>query len=183
MSDAYFIQSLLDGSVIDVQGAKAAAGTPIHLYPQKSVSSPPTTEQLQNAANQLWTSVNSSTANYFWIASQLNSDLVIDVVNDDAVPGASLQIATQKTGSIEKNQLWTLIGVQPPHPPGTLADTYFMFESQANSNLVITVDTPVSGGVAGLSLYTKLPTGTQAQFDAAKTQLWSQVLDYYPPPK
>ena len=56
MSDAIFIQSLLDGSVIDVQGAKAVAGTRLDAYPMKLTSgpTPPTPEQINNAANQLW---------------------------------------------------------------------------------------------------------------------------------
>jgi hypothetical protein len=99
--------------VLDVENAKAASGTPIQVYPQKAVN---------EAANQLWKFVlvtlptqGTSLPEEFgyFIESQLNNDLVIDVTGANDEPGkAKLQIYTKKpTGNAAEiaaaaNQLW-----------------------------------------------------------------------------
>jgi hypothetical protein len=182
MSNGIFIQSLLNGSVIDVKGAQAVAGTEVHTFPQKSMSSPPTPEQWTNAANQLWTFPASPTESYFWILSNLGGGLVVDIRNDVDQSGTVLQIATQKPGSsIVKNQLWTWVAVGAPAPPGTLFMTYWMIQNLANKDLVIAFDGTHTE--EPLIVQTKKPTGSQSEFDAAKNQLWSQVEPFIPPPK
>jgi hypothetical protein len=192
MSDAVFIQSLLDGDVIDVEGAKAKAGTPLDVFPPKfppGDETPPTAQQLAAAANQLWTFVDGPIADSFFIQSQLGQDLVFDIEGGKAEPGAALQVYTKKPTSTAvqideaKNQLWTWLSIAQPEPPGALHMTYYMIQSVLDANLVVDVTKASTGPGTLLQVYTKKPTGTTAQFNDAKNQLWSEVPTYIPQPK
>jgi hypothetical protein len=187
-----FIQTLLDGDVIDVQGAKAASGTPLDAYPIKinvSGPTPPTPAQLTNAANQLWTFVAGPISGSFFIQSQIGTDLVIDITGATAASGTPIQVYTKKptSNSAEineaKNQLWNWTAVDEPHKSGQLYMTYYMIQSLLDTNLVVDIKGASTGSGSLLQVYTKKPTATTDDFNNAKNQLWSQVQTYYPPPK
>jgi hypothetical protein len=185
-----FIQSLLDESVIDVEGAKAVAGTALDAFPIKfnPGGTPPTAAQLSNAANQLWTTVDGPFTNSFFLQSSLGSNLVVDIKGAKDASGTPLQIyskkatGTQAQNDSAKNQLWTWVSVPVPGP-GPLRMTYFMIQSLLDSSLVIDIKGASTKAGALLQVYSKKQTATTAQFDEAKNQLWSQVLTYDPPPK
>jgi ricin-type beta-trefoil lectin protein len=178
MSDSVFIQSLLAQSVVDVQGAKAVAGTLLDAYPIKFTPSttPPTPNQLSNAANQLWQFVAGPLPGSFFIESQLGSDLVIDIQGGKAVSGAPVQIYPKKAASDAKSQLWTLLWVFEPTLPGQLRGFgYLMIQSVLDSNLVVDITGASAEPGTLLQVYAKKPTGRMEDFNNAKNQLWSQT--------
>jgi hypothetical protein len=192
--NAIFIQSMLDDDVVDVQGAKAAAGTPLDAFPAKitwdpSGYPPPTPEQLAHAANQLWTFVPSPVKGSFFIESQLDSNLVMDVKGAKAAPGTPIQVYTKKpTSNPEeideaKNQLWYWIEVDPPHNNGLGGDPGYMIESLLDADLVVDITGASTNAGTLLQVYTKKPTGTADEFESAANQLWTQVPTYYGVPK
>jgi hypothetical protein len=193
MSNPNFFQSLLDSSLaIDIEGAKNASGTPLDVFTMKlaaPLSTPPTAAQLSAAGNQLWALAPGPIANSYFIKSQLNNSLVIDIKGAKNASGTPVQVYTQKPTStpaeIEsaKNQLWTLAWVEQPGPAGTLRMSYIFIESVLDTNLVLDIEGGKTTPGTGLQVYTKKPVGTTEQFNEAKNQLWSEVPVYLPPPK
>jgi len=185
-----FIQGLLDGSVIDVEDNKTTAGTPLDAYPMKFApgGTPPTAAQLSNAANQLWTFADGPIKNSFFIESSLGTNLVIDIKGAKNASGTPVQTYTKKpTGTTAqnddaKNQLWNWVAVDQPGS-GLLHMTYYMIQSLLDDNLVIDIVGASTKAGTLLQVYTKKSTGTTAQFNEAKNQLWSQVPTYIPQPK
>ena len=178
---------------VDVKGARDAAATPLQLYMGKggifSAHNPPTTEDLAHAANQIWTFVRVGDA--YLIASKLDSNLVIDVVDGTAAAGTLLQIFTRKpTGTaaeIEqaKNQLWRLVSVRYPTPPNTLSDAVpgYMIASELDPDLVIDVKGAHETDGAVLQIFHKKPTATVADLRRAENQLWALVTAEWVPPE
>ncbi len=191
---AVFIQSQLDGDVVDVQGAKAASETPLDAFPAKITwdldgYTPPTQEQLANAANQLWTFVPGPLEGSFFIQSQLDSSLVMDIKGAKAAPGTPIQVYTKKPTSNPdeineaKNQLWYWYEVDAPHKSGTLpGDPSYMIQSALDTNLVVDITGASTKAGALLQVYTKKPTGTIDEINDAANQLWTQQLKYVGPP-
>jgi hypothetical protein len=189
--DLLFIVSQLDGFVVDVQGGKAERGTLLDCFPAKfppASEVAPTAAQLSAAQNQLWTFPAGPVKGSFFIASQLGSNLVVDIKGGKAKSGAELQIYTKKpTATPEeiddaKNQLWMLVGVQEPGAsgPGRLAQTFFFIQSLLDSSLVFDIKGAKETPGAGLQVFTKKPVTTEAEFQNAKNQLWLQVPPFIP---
>ncbi|MBV9742371.1 MAG: RICIN domain-containing protein [Acidobacteriia bacterium] len=108
----YFIQSILDDLVIDVQGASTKPGALLDVFTQKT--------KTLDMVNQIWMFVPSTVAGYYFIQSADSTNLVIDVQGASTHPGTLLDAFTQKTkGPDWDNQLWTFIdehgnSVTPP---------------------------------------------------------------------
>ena len=183
----YFISSQLGsagfdggGLVIDITGAKNDPGTPLQVWSGKFFggSTPPTSEQEAAAANQIWSFV--PVGSSFFIQSKLNSDLVIDVTGAKDEPGTPLQVWSKKPTSTSeeienaRNQLWTLIQIRYPQPPGgiSLIEPGYLIQSALNSDLVIDVKGAVDDPGTPLQVWSKKPTGTVEELDDAKNQLW-----------
>jgi hypothetical protein len=191
---AMFIQSALDDDVVDVQGAKAAAGTPLDAFPTKidwnvNGPTPPTAQQLAHAANQLWTFVPGPLSGSFFIQSQLGSNLVMDIKGAKAAPGTPIQLYTKKSTSNPdeineaKNQLWYWTEVDAPHKSGTLpGNPAYMIQSLLDPDLVVDITGASTKDGALLQVFTKKPTGTQDEFNSAANQLWTQQPAYVGPP-
>ena len=99
---SFFIKSQLGNLVIDVQGAKNMAGTPLDSYSKKT----------SNNKNQLWNFVPGSSLNsfHFFLQSLLGtSELFIDVSGGKAKSGTPLIVSKKKSGKNDKQQLWTLV--------------------------------------------------------------------------
>src|ERR1700689_626688 len=182
-----FISSQLGGAgfdggglVIDIKGAKNEAGTPLQIWSGKFFggATPPTSEQEANAANQIWSFV--PVGSSFFIQSKLNSDLVIDVTGAKDAAGTPLQVWSKKpTGTTQeiesaKNQLWSLVQVRYPQPPGgiNLTEPGYFIQSALNSDLVIDVKGATDDPGTSLQLWSKKPTSTVEDLDNAKNQLW-----------
>ena len=187
MSSYFFNSFLTDIStkisdlVIDVDGAKNASGTGLQVYPQKlnlTSPTPPTPQQIAAAANQIWNLVPGPIANTYFIASQLNPNLVLDIRGGLAKSGALVQIYTKKAvktaAEIQaaKNQLWTLDMTN--NIPDFLLTGIFI-QSVLDSHLVLDVKGGVGKSGSALQVYTKKPMNTVAEFQAAANQLWYQV--------
>ncbi len=184
----YFIASQLGGIdgpnnlAIDVTGAVNAPGTPIQVYDSKAGifagAAPPTTAQEADAANQMWEFVPVGDA--FFIQSKLNSELVIDVTGNRGVAGTALQVWTKKptTTSDElaaaRNQLWTMVWVPYPQTGHlNLLEPGYQIQSELNPDLVIDVTGGADKSGTPLQVWTRKPTATVADVDAALNQLWN----------
>jgi hypothetical protein len=189
MSDPFFIQSVLDGLVIDVQEAKASAGTPLDTYTMKFTPgpSPATPAQIDKAKNQLWTFVPGPLPNSFFIASLLDSNLVIDIKGAADKSGTPVQVFSKKPTDTKahidnaRNQLWTWTPVEVPPP--RLPPGYFFIQSLLDGNLVIDIKGGDTKPGTLLQVFSKKPTDTEAHINAAKNQLWEQAPTYVPIPK
>jgi Ricin-type beta-trefoil lectin domain-like len=151
---------------------------------------PPTSEQEANAANQIWSFV--PVGSSFFIQSKLNSDLVIDVTGAKDAAGTPLQVWSKKpTGTTQEiesaiNQLWSLVQVRYPQPPGgiNLTEPGYFIQSALNSDLVIDVKGATDDPGTSLQLWSKKPTSTVEDLDNAKNQLWRpQAAVWIAPPK
>ncbi len=90
----YFIESQLNGYVVDVKGRDNNSGATLHMYPKKDA---PDTD------NQLW--YFSDVGNgYYYIHSKMN-DLVMDVKGNEAKPSTPIQTHIRNNGA---NQRWKL---------------------------------------------------------------------------
>jgi hypothetical protein len=124
----------------------------------------------------------------FFIESKLGSDLVIDVKGAVAKAGTPIQIYGKKPTSTPqqiddaKNQLWNWVAVEQPGS-GLLHMTYYMIQSLLDDDLVVDITGASTKPGTLLQIYTKKATSTTDEFNAAKNQLWSQIMTYYPPPK
>lgn len=102
-SGYYFIKSMLDGSVIDIQGASSKFGTLLDAYPQKTTGTD----------NQLWQFVQDPAGSgYCFIMSKLNG-YVIDIQGASTKPGTLLDAYPMKASGTN-NQLWTVVGSSFP---------------------------------------------------------------------
>jgi hypothetical protein len=100
-SDYFFLQSRLNGNVIDILGASNQNGTLLDAWPQK-----------QNGTdNQLWKFLpDPGGSGFFLIQSKLNGN-VIDILGGSSANGARLDAWPQKqSGTV--NQLWKIVPLQ-----------------------------------------------------------------------
>ena len=112
-----FIQSKLNGNVIDILKGSAQPGAPLDASPQKTTGT----------GNQLWRLIpDPAGSGYSFIQSKLNGN-VIDILKGSAQPGAPLDASPQKTTGAD-NQLWRLI----PDPAGS---GYSFIQSKLNGNV------------------------------------------------
>jgi hypothetical protein len=183
-TSVYFVQSVLNnGLVADIKGAVDQPGTEVHLYTIKfnpGVGADPssiTQQELQNAANQLWTFPNGSSANSFYIQSVLDSSLVVDIAGGEAASGTLLVV--NKKSANATSQLWTLELVPDLDEKGPLRDSCWFIQSVLDSNLVIDIRGAQDKSSTPLQVYTKKPVTTKAQYDDAKNQLWNQTPAYF----
>jgi hypothetical protein len=98
MALTFFIQSKLNGDVIDILGSSAEAGTGLDAWPLKSTGN----------LNQLWSLVPDPLGSgYFYIQSALSQN-VIDILGASTEPGTRLDAWPMKaTGN--QNQLWNFV--------------------------------------------------------------------------
>ncbi len=90
----YFIQSQLNGYVVDVKGADGNNGATLQMIPMKDVS---------DADNQLWY-FSDAGSGYYYIQSKMN-DLVMDVKGGKPNPGTPIISHIRNNGP---NQRWKL---------------------------------------------------------------------------
>jgi Ricin-type beta-trefoil lectin domain-like len=149
MSTFNFIKSLLDGNVIDIEGAgTATSGTHLDAFPQKPSSND----------NQLWEFVPSSTsAGYFFIKSKLDGR-VIDVKHANRDSGTFLQAYPQNAGETD-NQLWKFVASD--------AYNYVFIKSKLNGDVIDIQGNSTAAGT-GLDNYPQ-------KSGIAKNQLWQIV--------
>jgi hypothetical protein len=96
-SGYYFLRSLLNGNVIDIQGASMADGADLDAWPMKSTGT----------QNQLWQLVSDPAGSgYYFLQSLLNGN-VIDIQGASTVNGAGLDAWPMKSSGTQ-NQLWML---------------------------------------------------------------------------
>jgi hypothetical protein len=111
-SGYFFIQSKLNGNVIDILGADMNADTLLDAFPRKTTGQD----------NQLWGFFpDPASSGYFFIKSALNGD-VIDVRGANKTDGALLDAYPQKSTGTE-NQLWMPVGGTFPPPPKQIPST------------------------------------------------------------
>jgi hypothetical protein len=97
-SGFFFIKSMLNGNVIDIQGASTAPDTKLDSFPQKTTGTD----------NQLWQFVSDPAGSgYSFIKSKLNGN-VIDIQGASTAAGAPLDAFPQKTTGTD-NQLWIAV--------------------------------------------------------------------------
>jgi hypothetical protein len=138
---------------MDVLGGSSNAGTPLDGYTRNS---PP-------SANQLWTFDPAPESGYFYIRSNLDSNMVVDVRGGLSKPGTLLEIWPQNTPSTP-NQLWRFVPLYSGATP-----LWGYIHSLLSPNLVVDLtggnratkgtpliiypqDTPVSGNQLWLPL-------------------------------
>ena len=159
MSNYYFIQSFLNGNVIDIQGASTKAGASLDAFPQKTTGND----------NQLWKFVaDPAGSGYYFIKSKLNGN-VVDIAGASTKDGADLDANTEKKLDYD-NQLWEFI-------PDSSSRSYFI-KSKLNGNVIDIVGASTKAG-ALLDSWAQKSTG----YD---NQLWSIVESgggiAFPPP-
>jgi len=133
----YFIQSRLNGLVLDVRGFDYSPKGQIQTYPQKDTSS---------ADNQLWYFVDEGNGQYT-IHAKLNG-LVIDGGNGEQ--GTQL-ITNPANGDV--NQMWSL----------QFDGNYAFISSASGSGLVFDIKANHSDPRALVQLYPKKDSGTNNQ--------------------
>jgi hypothetical protein len=182
-TSVYFVQSVLDSNLVaDIRGAKDQSGAEVQVYTIKFAPgagtdpSSITQQQLQNAANQLWTFPDGPGANSFYIQSVLDSSLVVDIAGGKAASGTALVVNRKSANA--KGQLWTLAPAPDLDQPGPLRNTFWFIQSVLDSNLVVDIRGAQDKSGTPLQLYTKKQVTTKAQYDAAKNQLWSRTPAY-----
>ena len=108
-SGYYFIKSMLDGTVIDVQGNSTADGALLDAYPQKTT----------DTDNQLWQALaDPAGSGYYFIQNKLTGH-VIDIAQNSTASGAALDAYPMKMFG-NANQLWAPVGGNFP-PAATMA--------------------------------------------------------------
>jgi hypothetical protein len=99
----FFIQSVMNGFVIDVLGNSPAPGTPLDAYPVKT----------SGTQNQLWNFVPDPAGTPFYFIQSLvggTGGNVIDILGASTEPAARLDAYSMKTSNYD-NQLWQLQAV------------------------------------------------------------------------
>jgi hypothetical protein len=187
-----FIQSNLGGLVIDVERAKDASGTPADAFTMKftPTTTPPTSSELANAANQLWTLVPGPFPDSVFIQSSLNDvhgqPLVLDIKGGTAASGATVQVFGKKpVGSAKqkdaaKNQLWQFVGAQLPGQVPAAAG--FFIQSTLDSSFVIDIKGGKAVAGSALQIFKKKPMNAPGNVEAAANQLWKQATTVVPAP-
>jgi hypothetical protein len=133
-SGYYFIQSVLNGFVIDIRGASSTPGTSLDAYPMKTAGT----------QNQLWNLVpDPSGSGYVFIQSLLggNNGNVIDILGGSTEAGARLDAYPMKSANSD-NQLWkfSVVVANVPNPPVTI--TAYQFPNNENEG---TLGAPFEG--------------------------------------
>lgn len=107
MANSYRLMTLQYGFMMDVTGGVAKAGTPVEAW---TPNSPP-------SANQLWTFEPGTDANpgFFFIKSNLDSNLVLDVTGGVSKAGTPLELWTPNSPP-SANQLWKFVPFFPGAP-------------------------------------------------------------------
>jgi len=132
----FWIQSKLNGDVVDILGGSTKPGASLDAWPK------------QDNDNQLWTfTLDPKGSGYFFISSKLNGD-VIDILQGSTKPGAGLD-AYPQTGN--DNQLWKFV------PDGA---GWGFLESKLNGNVIDILQASTKPG-AGLDAYPR--TGNDNQ--------------------
>jgi hypothetical protein len=150
----YFIQSKLDGNVIDIAGASKKAGTGLDVFPQKAT----------DADNQLWEFIlDPAGSGYYFIRSKLNGN-VMDIQGGSTAAGALLDAYPQKPGAAD-NQLWEFVS----DPAGS---GYFFIVSKL-TGAVIDIQGASTAAGALLDTYPLKVSG----YD---NQLWTAVGGSFP---
>ncbi len=93
----YYIQSKLNGFVLDIEGGNTNPATPIISYPINSPAS----------NNQIWQIIESDIEGYFYITSLLNS-YVLDIEGGNPAPETPI-ISYPQNSPTSDNQLWSLV--------------------------------------------------------------------------
>ena len=136
----YYIQSKLNGYVLDIKGANGAQGTPIITWPKKDVS---------QSDNQLWYFVDAGvTKGQYTIRSKLNG-MAIDIYGNGG-QGSKL-IAWPVHG--HENQRWSL----------QFNGEYAFITSAKPGNLVIDIKGANSSKEAEVIVWPKKASGTNNQ--------------------
>ncbi len=147
-SGCYFIKSMLNGNVIDIEGASTKADTLLDAYPQKSTGTD----------NQLWEFVSDPAGSgYYFIVSKLNGN-VIDIQGASTTAGALLDAYPLKAEAAGyDNQLWSVVGgafpsvvATVPAPSDGLGSDYnYLLDSNCNSLTGLTVTINVFTDIVG----------------------------------
>jgi Ricin-type beta-trefoil lectin domain-like len=154
MSTYYFIESKLDGNVIDIVEASTKPGAYLDAYPKKS----------SGTANQLWEFVlDPAGSGYYFIKSQLDGT-VIDIFGGSTAANAQLDAWPQQSPS-QGNQLWEFV----PDPAGS---GYFFIVSKLNGNVI---DIRGNSTAAGTLL-----DAYPLKVGSAPNQLWKVVSGSFP---
>jgi hypothetical protein len=154
MGDYYFIESKLNGNVIDISGSSTAPGALLDAYPRKTSEND----------NQLWEfTPDPGGSGYYFIKSKLNGN-AIDIQGGSIVPGAALDAYPQKTSGSD-NQLWQF--VEDPDGSG-----YCFIMSRYYGYVIDITDASRAAG-AQLDAYPQKPSGTD-------NQLWRVVGGKFP---
>ncbi|MEA2236032.1 MAG: Ricin-type beta-trefoil lectin domain-like [Thermoanaerobaculia bacterium] len=149
MGDYYFLKSKRDGDVVDVTGARTAAGTPVVAFPPNT----PRTD------NQLWGFVVSEKPPYLFITVKQTGQ-VIDIDGASDVRGTALVTFPRKPTRTD-NQLWMLV-------PSDETYQYFFITSKLARGSVITLELDRQPDGTPLVI---MPRRVSANSD----QLWSLV--------
>jgi hypothetical protein len=161
----YFIQSKLDGNVIDIAGASTKSGAGLDVYPQKATG----------ADNQLWEFIlDPAGSGYYFIKSKLNGN-VIDIQDASTKSGALLDAYPQKAAAAD-NQLWEFV----LDPAGS---GYYFIVSKLNGYVIDIQGASTKSG-ALLDTYPLKVTGYDNQLWAAAGGDFPAVVKTVPaPPK
>ena len=136
----YYIQSKLNGYVLDVEGANAAQGTHIISWPKKAVS---------QSDNQLWYFVDAGvTEGQYTIRSKLNG-MAIDIYGNG---GQGTKLITWPVHGHE-NQRWSL----------QFNGEYAFITSAKPGNLVIDIEGASTQKGAHVIVWPKKSSGTNNQ--------------------
>lgn len=100
----YYIQSKLNGFVLDIDGANTNPNTPIISYPIDSPAS----------NNQIWQIIESDVEGYFYITSLLNG-FVLDIQGSNTAPDTPI-ISYPQNSPTSDNQLWKLVSESQVSP-------------------------------------------------------------------
>jgi hypothetical protein len=155
MSDYYFVESKLNGNVIDIAGASLAPGALLDAYPKKTSGND----------NQLWEFVlDPGGSGYYFIKSKLNGN-VIDIQGASTTAGAAVDAYPQKTSGYVPNQLWQF--VEDPNNSG------YCFIMSAEYGYVLDIQGASKAAGAALDVFPQKPSG-------ADNQLWRVVGGNFP---
>ena len=163
--------------MIEVRNSVAESGTPLDANTKSFISfSNPTPTELAAAQHQLWR-LFPGPLGAFYIYSQIGSQLVVEIKDDEDAPGGRLQVGTQKptTNQIQLDeamgQLWqwapTVFGSNSQGP-----SSYFI-QSMLNKDLVIDIKGGKDIPQSVLQVYPMKPTRTEEEYAKASNQLWT----------
>ena len=146
----FYLRSLLNGNVIDIEEASTQPGALLDAYPMKVTGN----------SNQLWELVpDPAGSGYSFLKSQLSGN-VIDIMEASKQPKALLDAYPQKTTGTD-NQLWEFV----PDPAGS---GYVFIVSKLNGNVVDILGGSAQPG-ASLDSFPRNPAGQTAN------QLWAAL--------